>query len=98
MCWLVLGSHVFQDFFTPGFTATPSVTNCRAIYSSLTSNHAPSELYSLYSVIQRYTALCTIQLYSLYSIQRYTITLCIGQARLILNAVEKAQKSVLLLF
>ena len=50
--------------------------SCRALYSTLTSNHAPPELYSLYSVIQRYTALYTIQLYSLYSIQRYTITLC----------------------
>ena len=44
---------------------------CRAIYSSLTSDHAPPELYSLYSVIQRYTAYtaCCI----LYSYTAYTL-------------------------
>ena len=78
MCWLVLGVHVFLDFFTPGFTATPRVTNCRAIYSAHTSDHTLPERYSLYSIIQRYTALYTIQLYSLYSIQRYTITLSLA--------------------
>ena len=41
-----------------------------------------------YSVIQRYTALYTIQLYSLYIIQRYTITLCMAPCLNLTNCVE----------
>ena len=35
--------------------------SCRALYSTLTSNHAPPELYS---VIQRYTALYSVVYYT----------------------------------
>ena len=44
---------------------------CRALYSYLTSNHAPPELYSLYSFIQLYTALYTSCI--LYSYTAYTL-------------------------
>ena len=38
--------------------------SCRALYSSLTSNHAPPELYSLYSTIQR----CILYSYTAYTV------------------------------
>ena len=62
-------------------------TCCRALYSVRASNHAPPELYSLYSIIQHYTALYTIQLYSLYIIQHYTITLWLGCSMLALGCM-----------
>ena len=58
-----------------GKSSVYSIIQTLMLYSSLASNHASPELYSLYSIIQHYTALYIIQLYSLYSIQRYTITL-----------------------
>ena len=39
-------------------------TCCRALYSSLTSNHASPELYSLYSFIQR----CVLYSYTAYTL------------------------------
>ena len=40
--------------------------SCRALYSTLASNHAPPELYSLYSVVY-YTAIQLIQYTALYN-------------------------------
>ena len=65
--------------YTGDYTAKSELY--RALYSTcpshrITHTQSSTAYTALYSVIQRYTALYTIQLYSLYSIQRYTITLC----------------------
>jgi hypothetical protein len=49
-------------------------TCCRALYSSLTSNHASPELYSLYAAYTAYTAYTAlIQRCILYSYTAYTV-------------------------
>ena len=77
-------AHVvgFPDFFTLQTSHLPSQrTCCRALYSVPASNHAPPELYSLYSIIQR----CILYSYTAYTLYdtgystSYTITLCKDQ-------------------
>jgi hypothetical protein len=76
----------------PALYSTPRIQEfiqcescCRALYSSLTSDHAPPELYSLYSVIQRYTAytacciLYSYTAYTLYSSIQSPSGLCTGE-------------------
>ena len=47
-------------------------TCCRALYSSLTSDHHSPELYSLYSIIQHYTALYSVVYYTAIQLIHYT--------------------------
>ena len=46
-------------------------TCCRALYSVRGSNHAPPELYSLYSIIQHYTALYSVVYYTAIQLIHY---------------------------